>query len=134
MALQQITVPFEDSFDFGIGVESTNASPAGKAVQGAITQVTGAPAATVKWEISRIQDTHDLQTKLGVDVKGGYNAGPFASVNARFDFAQSQKIHNNSLFMATSATIVLGHRSINDPQLSPAAAAAWPWSRVRARF
>ena len=39
MALTEVTVPFARSFNFGVGLDSTNASPAGKVVQGAVTKV-----------------------------------------------------------------------------------------------
>ena len=84
---------------------------------------TGAGAATVLFEVSRIQTTHDLERKLNVDVNASYNAGLFANVSARVDFAQSAQIHTNSLFMVITATVQLGHDSIDDPQLTPDAAA-----------
>lgn len=123
MSLAQVTVPFEGSFDFGIGLDSTNASPMGKAVQGAVTRVSDAGAGSVLFQILRIEDTHELEQKLGIDAKASYSAGPFANISGRASFAQSVKINESSLFMAISAVIVLGHESINDPQLSPAAAA-----------
>jgi hypothetical protein len=123
MALSEVTVPFERSFDFGIGLDSTNASPMGKAVQGEVTGVSKAGGATVGFEITRIRSTHELEEKLGVDVKASYSAGPFANVSGRFSFAQSSKIQTSSLFMAITSNILLGHDSIDDPQLSPAAAA-----------
>jgi hypothetical protein len=41
MPLIQVQAPFVDSLDFGVGVNSTNASPMGKVVEGEITGLTG---------------------------------------------------------------------------------------------
>ena len=89
MALAQVTVPFEKSLDFGIGLDSTNASPMGKAVQGEVSGVRKALGATAQFEITRIKSTHELEEKLGVDAKASYSAGPFANISGRFRFAKS---------------------------------------------
>jgi hypothetical protein len=135
MPIAQVTVPFDKSFNFGVGLESTNASPMGKVVQGTVSSITGAPAATTVFDISRIENTSDLEKKLGVDVKAGYNAGPFANVNDRFEFASSQQIQENSLSLAIRAVIQLGHDSIDDPQLTKEASDLVQNSEAfRARF
>lgn len=123
MGLSQVVVPFDRSLDFGIGLESTNASPMGKVVEGEITGVAKAEGATVSFEISRIQSTHDLEEKLDIAAKASYSAGPFANASGRFNFAQSAAIHSNSLCFAITSSILLGQTSIDDPQLTPAAAA-----------
>ena len=95
----------------------------GKVVQGEATGVIGADGAKVGYEISRIRTTHDLETKLKIDANASYAAGPFANVSARFDFAADLKIQTTSLFMAITSHINLATHSIDDPSLSPAAAA-----------
>jgi hypothetical protein len=123
MALSQVVVPFDRSLDFGVGLNSTNASPMGKVVQGEVTGVSNAEGATVAFDVSRIMSTRDLEEKLNVSAKASYSAGPFANVSGRLAFAQSSRIHTNSLFFAITSTILLGQTSIDDPLLTPAAAA-----------
>ncbi len=124
MPLIQVEAPFIDSLDFGIGVDSTNASPMGKVVDGEITGVTGASGAKVGFEIERIITTHDLETKLGIDAKASYAAGAFANIAGRFEFAAASKIHTTSLCMAITSTVALAVHSINNPVLSAAAASS----------
>jgi hypothetical protein len=123
MALSQVVVPFDRSLDFGIGMDSTNAIPMGKVVQGEISGVSKAEAATTNFTISHIQSTRELEEKLNISAKASYSAGLFANVSGRFGFAQSSKIHSTSLFFAITSTILLGQTSIDDPALTPAAAA-----------
>jgi hypothetical protein len=119
MSLAEVTVPFQNSFDLGIGLDSRNASPMGQAIQGdSASTVDLASGATVRFEITRIQSTADLEEKLNVTAQAGYSAGPFANVSGRFSFAQSSKIQTSSLFFAITSTIKLAHSSINQPQLT----------------
>lgn len=95
----------------------------GKAIQGETSGVALAAGATVGFNISRIQSTHELEEKLNIEAKASYSAGPFANVSGRFDFAKSSKIQSSSLYFAITANVLLGQTSIDDPQLTPAAAA-----------
>jgi hypothetical protein len=95
----------------------------GKVVEGEITGVTGASGAKVGFEIERIITTHDLETKLGIDAKASYAASAFANIAGRFEFAAASKIHTTSLCMAITSTVSLAVHSIDNPVLTPAAAA-----------
>ncbi len=124
MALTQVQVPYEKSLDFGIGVDSNTTSPMNKAVQGKISSVIGAEAAKVGFEITRIQSTHELETKLKIDVDASYGAASFgAGVADRFNFATSTKIETSSLFLAITAEVQLTTDSIDEPSLTPNASA-----------
>jgi hypothetical protein len=60
----------------------------GQAIQGdSASTVDLASGATVRFEITRIQSTADLEEKLNVTAQAGYSAGPFANVSGRFSFA-----------------------------------------------
>ena len=121
MSLSEVTVPFQNSFDLGIGLDSRNASPMGMAIQGKASQVDLASGATVRFEINRIKSTAELEDKLDITAQASYAAGPFADVSGRFGFAQSSKIEKSSLSFAITSIIKLAHVSINEPQLTPEA-------------
>jgi predicted RNase H-related nuclease YkuK (DUF458 family) len=87
MALVQVTVPYKENYDYGIGVDLASSSPMGKVVEGAISGVTGAGGATTSYNVERIHTTSDLETKLGIDAKMSYGCGAFAGASARFSFA-----------------------------------------------
>lgn len=124
MALIQVQVPYRDNYDFGIGVDLATGSPMNRAVKGDVRDVSGvvgAGGATASYDISRIHSTAELEKKLGIDVEASYGCGAFGSVSGRFDFAQSSKIQNSSLFLAITATVGLEVLSIDDPTLTEAA-------------
>lgn len=122
MALVQVTVPYKENYDYGIGVDLASSSPMGKVVEGAISGVTGAGGATTSYNVERIHTTSDLETKLGIDAKASYGCGAFAGASARFSFAQSSKVQSSSLFMTITANVTLEVQSIDDPSLTAAAA------------
>jgi hypothetical protein len=124
MALIQVQVPYQESLDFGIGVDSNTTSPMNKVVEGEISGVIGADAAKAGFNISRIQTTHELETALKIDVNASYGSVAFgAGVADRFSFATQSKVQNSSLFLAITATVSLATHSIDEPVLTPGAAA-----------
>ena len=117
----QIEVPYRKNYDYGIGVDLATGSPMGKVVDGAISGVTDAHAATVLFEVSRIHTTSELETALGINVVAGGGSGCF-SASGRMDFAKRSKIQASSLFMAITSTVELENLSIDEPALSSLAA------------
>lgn len=122
MALVQVTVPYRDNYDYGIGVDLTSSSPMGKVVDGAVSGVEGAGGATASYDVTCIHTTSELETKLGIDAEASYGCSAFAGVSARFNYAKQSKIQSSSLFMTVIASVVLEVLSIDDPTLTPAAA------------
>lgn len=122
MALTQVTVPYQANYDFGVGADLATASPMGLAVVGDVSGVTNSSGAKTGFQISRITSFSDLETSLGISVEASGGCGCF-SASARFDYAKSAKIQSSSLFVAITSTVQLENLSIDDPSLSPAAAA-----------
>ncbi len=79
----------------------------GKVVDGPFSGVQDAHAATVRYEITRIHSTSELETKLGIDVEASYGCAAFAGVSARFSYARDSKIQSSSLFLAITANVEL---------------------------
>lgn len=121
MAQTQVTVPYVENYDYGIGVDLATGSPMGKVVDGPISGVTDAHGATTSYDISRIHTTSELETALGINVEASMGIGCF-SASARMDFVKRSKIQSSSLFMAITAHVALESLSIDEPALSPAAA------------
>jgi hypothetical protein len=124
MALVTVQIPHQKTLDFGIGVDSNTTSPMNKVVQGEISGVVGADAAKAGFHISRIQSTHELEKVLKIDVNASYGSVAFgAGVADRFSFASRSKIQTSSLFMVITAEVELATHSIDEPTLTPNAAA-----------
>jgi hypothetical protein len=123
MALHQVTVPFIDGYDFGIGADLATGSPMGKVVSSAPSGVEHAGGATVNFTVSRIQTTEELEHALNIDAEASYGCAAFgAGVSARFSFAKSTKVQSSSLFMLVTAQVELDFLSIDDVALNPSAA------------
>jgi hypothetical protein len=118
MALVQVTVPYRDGYDYGVGADLATGSPMGKVVDGAYSGVENAPGATTKFEITRIHSTAELEEKLGISVEASYGCGAFGGVSGRFDYAKNSKIQSSSLFMAVTAHVQLAFQSIDRPVLT----------------
>jgi hypothetical protein len=117
MAIGQVTVPYRPGYDFGVGADLATGGPMGKAVIGTESMVENSGGATVKFEVSRIQSTEELERALGIDAEASYGSGSF-SVSARFSYAKKTKIQASSLFMLVTTRVDLGFLSIDDPELS----------------
>jgi hypothetical protein len=119
MAIVQVTVPYVNGYDFGVGADLATGSPMGKVVNAPASPVDQAGGATVNFKVRRIQSTEELEQALNIDVEASYGCGAFgAGGSARFAFAKSAKIQSSSLFMSVTAQIELGFLSIDDPVLS----------------
>src|SRR5438128_11523166 len=113
MSLHQITVPYKNGYDDGVGVDLASGSPMGLVVGGNISGVANAHGGIAGYQITRILSTSELETKLGISADASYGCGAFgAGVSARFSFAQDAKIQNSSLFMAVTANVELEFQSI----------------------
>ncbi len=124
MALQQITVPHLDTYNFGVGVDRLS----GSAMNLVVNPTPSPPVASGAnqgFEVSRITSTSDLQQKLGIDADASYGCAAFGTgVSARFGFARESQVHSASLFMAVTADLHLADLSITDCKLTDAAASA----------
>ena len=123
MTIRQATVPFQQGYNFGVGVDLVSSSPMAKVVDDQHTSPGEAPGATVDFTIDRVRSTSDLEKALGIDVDLSYGSAAFgAGVEARFDFAKSCQIQSTSLFMSVIARVQLEFLSIDDPALTADAA------------
>lgn len=120
MAIGQVTVPFKNDYNFGVGADLATGSPMGKVVNAPAVPVEQATGKTVHFQVQRIQSTEELEQALGIDAEASYGCGAFgAGVSARFSFAKKAKIQTSSLFMSVTAQVELEFLSIADPILSP---------------
>lgn len=120
MAIGQVTVPYINGYDFGIGADLATGSPMGKVVSAPASPVDQAGGATVNFRVQRIQSTEELEQALGIDAEASYGCAAFgAGASARFSFAKKSKIQSSSLFMSVTAEVELAFLSIDDPVLSP---------------
>lgn len=123
MALQQITVPHLDTYNFGVGVDLLS----GTAMNLAVNPTPAPPVAggaNQGFEVSRISSTSELQEKLGIDADASYGCAAFGTgISARFSFAKESQVHSASLFMAITADMHLADLSIPECTLTTAAAA-----------
>jgi hypothetical protein len=123
MALQQITVPHLDTYNFGVGVDRLSGSALNLVVNPTPSPpVTG--GSIQGFQVSRITSTSDLQSKLGIDADASYGCATFgAGVSARFAFAKEAAVHSASLFLAVTCDLHLADVSITECTLTSAAAA-----------
>jgi hypothetical protein len=118
---RQAKIPYQENYDFGIGVDSVSGSPMGKVITGEISGVKGALGDKARFDIFRVHNTSELEQSLDISAEASYGIGLF-SVSARFDFAKKAKVQQDSLFMAITASVTLEYQSIDDPTLTPQAA------------
>lgn len=123
MAFDQLTVPYKEGYDYGIGADSRSGSPKGLAVKGAVSPVGGGGAPIVSFDVTRITTTESLEQALGISAEASYGCASFgAGISARFDFARNCQVQTSSAFFLVNASIKLGFEQIDDPELSERAA------------
>jgi hypothetical protein len=125
MAIRQAKVPWQQGYDFGVGVDLISGSPMANVIDGQpVAPASGqAGGATVDFNIDRVRTTSDLEKALGIDVDLSYGSAAFgAGVEARLDFVKKCAVQTTSLFMIVTALIQLEFLSIDDPVLTPDAA------------
>ena len=124
MALQQITVPGLDTYNFGVGVDRLSGTAMNLAVNPTPSDPVQAKGSTGTFAVSRVTTSSDLQEKLGISVDASYGLASFgAGVSGRFNFVQQSAVHSASLFLAITADMHLADLSIPECTLTPAAAA-----------
>ena len=124
MSLPDLVVPHRNGFEFGVGFDAGSSSLRRTAVVGDPNGVkhAGGPEAQ-KFDVSKITSTHELATKLSIDVQASAGCGAFgASASARFGYMEESKVQSSSLFMTLTASIILEDLSIGSPDLAPDAA------------
>ena len=119
MTIRQAYVPYRQGYNIGVGADFATGSPMGKAVDGVATKVEGAGAATVQFNVRRIQSTEELEQSLGIDAESSLGCSIFGGgISARFSFAKATKVQSSSLFMLVSAQVELAFESVDEPVLT----------------
>jgi hypothetical protein len=83
--IHEKTVPMQDAYDFGVGVDLLSLSPMAKAVNGVHSGVAETGSAVIQFHLQRIITTSDLEQALQIDVDASYGSAMFgAGVEAQF--------------------------------------------------
>jgi hypothetical protein len=120
--MDQIEVAYRKGFEFGMGVKASTGSPLGQGVVGDETPVKDAIGGKGTFQMTRIQSTEELESHLGISAEVSGGIGLF-SASDRFTFAKECKIQTTSLMLLVQCTRQLGFIQIDNPALSPTAAA-----------
>jgi hypothetical protein len=119
MPIHQKTVPMQDGYDFGVGVDLLSLSPMAKVVNDVHSAVADTGGAAVEFHLQRILTTSDLEHALQINVDASYGSAMFgAGIEARLDFAKTSKVQTSSLFMTVTTSVNLPFLSIDDPALT----------------
>ena len=120
-----MVVPHRNGLDFGVGFEAGSQQLRQSAVIGEATgPLHGGGVSAQKFDVSRVSSSHELATKLKIDVQASYGAGAFgAGVSGRFGYMEESKVQASSVFMAVTCSLMLQDLSIDAAALSPEAAA-----------
>jgi hypothetical protein len=121
VAVQNQVVPYQPGLDFGVGVDSATggrrqfgATGAPQKMQAGITGGDGS------FSLLKIEDTHDLETHLGISAEASGGVGLF-SASARFDFARNTKVQSSSIMLLMTCTKSFGFTQILKPELDVSA-------------
>jgi len=121
--LPELKLPHHETFKFGMGIDRLSGTTLNLAVKADADEPDYAQGAVMKFDVSRISSTHDLQQQLGIDVEASYGCATFgAGVSARFSFSQQSSVHSSSLFMTVTATVDAADMSIGEVVLTDEAA------------
>jgi hypothetical protein len=115
-------VPYREGMEYGIGLDTPSADARNTAVAGDPTSIPNAAGSIVQFELSEVSSDEDLQTALGISASVTGGCGPF-SASASMDFAKSCHVHENSVFLLASVTVMLGFSQVKAPKILPEAAA-----------
>lgn len=120
--MQNQRIPYQPGLDFGVGVDSATggrrqfgATGAPQKMQAGITGGDGS------FSLFKIEDTHDLETHLGISAEASGGVGLFTA-SARFSFARDTKVQSSSIMMLMTCTKSFGFTQILKPDLDPSAA------------
>ncbi|MEU0254153.1 hypothetical protein ABZ299_16955 [Streptomyces sp. NPDC006184] len=114
-------VPFVHGMDFRVGVDTASGAARNAAATGAPSTVPGAGGSTISFFMEQVDTVEDLMTSLGISAKASGGIGLF-SASARFNFAQSCKVHSSSVFLIVSVQVTEAFQSIAQPGIDPGAA------------
>jgi len=120
--MEQVQSTYKEGYNYGIGVSSATGSPMGLGVTGAPTMVRDAPGGGGSFQFTRIMNSQDLETHLGISADASGGIGLF-SASDRFSFAKDCKVQSSSIALLLYCTGEFGFEQIDDPTLSPGAAA-----------
>jgi hypothetical protein len=124
MAIQEIRVPHNAAYDFGVGVDRLSGAAMNKVVGGDPSGVLWSGGSIQSFEVKRVRTSRDLQQSLGIDVEASYGCATFgAGASARFSYMRDVQVQSTSLFMTVTATVHLADLSIDECVLTPSAAA-----------
>ena len=105
--LRQVSSPWVEGYDFGVGVDLMSGSPMNLVVKDQHSTAGGA-GATVGFKVYQVRTTSDLEEALGIDVDASYGSVLFgAGVKLQLGFAKSTAIQSTSLYMTVSAAVEL---------------------------
>src|SRR5262249_38093066 len=94
----------------------------GTAVSAAKPQSVPGGGGSFNTEISLVEDQADLEKALEISAEVSAAVGLFSG-GAKFQFAETCKTHNYSLYLVVHCKVLEGLTQISDPQLTPDAAA-----------
>ncbi len=120
--MKNLTMPYQEGLDFGLGVDSATGNRRQQGADGTPEKVlAGISGGDGSFSLVRIEDTHELETHLGISAEASGGAGPF-SASARFDFAKDSKVQSNSTTLLMMCTKSFGFTQIRKPTLDAEAA------------
>jgi hypothetical protein len=120
--MQNQTIPYQDGLDFGVGVDLATGGRRQYGATGTPQKMqAGLTGGDGTYMYVRIDDTHDLETHLGISAEASGGAGLF-SASARFSFAKDVKVQSNSTTILLKCTKSFGFKQILKPDLDPSAA------------
>jgi hypothetical protein len=120
--MDQVEVTYRKGYQFGMGVKSASGSPMAEGVVGTPTPVQGAPGASGRFQMSKVQTTEEMESHLGISADVSGSVGLF-SASDRFSFAKDCKVQASSITLLLLCTREFGFVQIDTPALSNDAAA-----------
>ncbi|MFF9810762.1 hypothetical protein ACF1G5_37715 [Streptomyces coeruleorubidus] len=117
--LRSINVPHIRGYDFGIGVDRLSGTLMNQVVEPNSSPPSPGMGGVQTFDVSRVYDSRDLQSKLGIDIEASYGCASFgAGASARFSYMKDAKISSACLFMVVTATAKLADMSIDQAVLT----------------
>lgn len=123
MSQTQVTVPFRNGYNFGVGVDLLSGEPRNQSVNSDVINSNSEGNRGSGIVIQRIRTTKGLEEILGIDAQASLGTALFAGNSARFDFVKDCRVESSSLFMAIAARVSLKVLSIDAPSLRKEASA-----------
>ncbi|MFG2669042.1 hypothetical protein ACGFY6_32985 [Streptomyces sp. NPDC048387] len=117
-----VEVPIVDGMDFTVGVDSATSSARNAAATGNPSPIPGGTGSIISFHMEQVETVEDLMDALGISAKANGGIGLF-SASARFNFAESCKVHSSSVFLIVSVQVTEAFQSIRQPGIDPSAAA-----------